>query len=400
MIFGFTALQYYMIIVGIFAVIYFLTPKKNIWIPFVVITVLFAILAYNLVPDSTDDLTTYYHHMDVFRSDGIEGVKYALEQDWFEWNTYWASLFYFYLLSRFPNNYFLPAVTILIVYSLGFYVLYKAAKKFEITKFGLFLAAMFFISTYWYYDVASGVRNGLAFTVAFACAYQQFVEKKHIGLCIIGYILATFMHSSGIIPVALVVLAVITRKLSGKFLNFMLIFGLVASGAIIEYLSNITDNSFIQSLAQKAESHVENAVTSSNTSFYVNVTVLLVIIILFAYFGNYISKCSFANDFRPMYKFMSIVTFFCIGSIFSHLIFLRLARWILPFIGALIFMIGAKAQKEVEERRLTSELQNGMFAQSTILLKIRPVTYILFIVYTAVSFWYSVNGSSLIWIHF
>lgn len=400
MIFGFTALQCYVAIVAIFCVVYLFTSRKNIWFPFVVITVLFSLLAYNLTPDPTDDLMTYYHHIDIFRNDGLDGVRYALEQNWFEWRTYKVSLFYFYLMSRFPNNHYLSAITILIVYSLGFYVLYKASKKFEISKFGLFLASIFFISTYWYYDTASGIRNGLAFAVAFACAYQQLVEKKQAVLCIIGYILAIFMHSSGIVPVALVVLSIITRKMNGKFLNVMLIFGLVASGALIEYLSNVTNSSFIQSLAQKAEAHVEDAAIVGNTRFYVNLTVLLVIVFLLAYFGNYISKCSFSHDLKFMYKFMSIVTFFCIGSIFSHLLFIRFARWILPLIGALVFMIGSKAQKEVEERRITTELQNGVFAQSSILLKIRPVVYILFVVYTAVSFWYSLNGSSLVWLHF
>lgn len=129
MFFGFTALECYVIIVAIFAIIYLFTPRKNIWLPFLVITVLFAALAYNLTPDVNDDLTTYYHHMDIFRKDGVDGLNYALEENWFEWRTYRVSLYYFYLLSKLPNNNYLSAVTIFIVYFLGFYVLYKFSKN-------------------------------------------------------------------------------------------------------------------------------------------------------------------------------------------------------------------------------------------------------------------------------
>lgn len=400
MILGFTALQWYIIIVAFFAVIYLFTPQKNIWFPFVAITLLFSFLAYNLTPASTDDIMVYYHHMDIFRADGLDGVNYALEQNWFDWRTYRVSLMYFYLLSKFPNNHFLPATTILIVYSLGFYVLYKASKKFDISKFGLFLASMFFISTYWYYDTASGTRNGIAFAVVFACAYQQFAEKKHILFCIVGYVAAILMHSSGIVPVALVVATILTKKLNSKFVNFILLFAMMASGAIIEYLGEVTDSDFIKSIAVRAESQTQDYIVSGNTGFYVNVSVLIVIVLLLLYFGNYISKYSLSRESKMLYKFMVIVIFFSIGAMFSELVFVRFARWIFPLIGALIFMIGTKAQKDVEERRITEEMQNGMFAQRSLFLKLRPVVYCLFVVYTAVSFWYSLNGSSLIWLHF
>ncbi len=400
MFFGFTALECYVIIVAIFAIIYLFTPRKNIWLPFLVITVLFAALAYNLTPDVNDDLTTYYHHMDIFRKDGVDGLNYALEENWFEWRTYRVSLYYFYLLSKLPNNNYLSAVTIFIVYFLGFYVLYKFSKKFDISKFDLFLASMFFISTYWYYDTASGIRNGLTFAVVFACAYQQFVEKRHILLCYIGYIMAVFMHSSGIVPVILVVITIITYKLSGKFVNFLLFFGLIIGGSLINYLSEITDNSFIQSLALKAEAHVEDTAFSGNTRFYVNITVLVVVILLLLYLSNYISKSVYADDLKKFYKFMSIVISFCVGAIFSHLLFIRFARWILPLIGSILFMLCMKIQLEIENSKDSYGLQNGMFIQKSFLSKIRPLVYIVYIGYTAVSFWYSLNGSSLVWIHF
>ena len=175
---------------------------------------------------------------------------------------------------------------------------------------------------------------------------------------------------------------------------------MMASGAIIEYLGEVTDSDFIKSIAVRAESQTQDYIVSGNTGFYVNVSVLIVIVLLLLYFGNYISKYSLSRESKMLYKFMVIVIFFSIGAMFSELVFVRFARWIFPLIGALIFMIGTKAQKDVEERRITEEMQNGMFAQRSLFLKLRPVVYCLFVVYTAVSFWYSLNGSSLIWLHF
>lgn len=208
------------------------------------------------------------------------------------------------------------------------------------------------------------------------------------------------MHSSGIVPVALVVATILTKKLNSKFVNFILLFAMMASGAIIEYLGEVTDSDFIKSIAVRAESQTQDYIVSGNTGFYVNVSVLIVIVLLLLYFGNYISKYSLSRESKMLYKFMVIVIFFSIGAMFSELVFVRFARWIFPLIGALIFMIGTKAQKDVEERRITEEMQNGMFAQRSLFLKLRPVVYCLFVVYTAVSFWYSLNGSSLIWLHF
>lgn len=245
MILGLSALQWYIIAVGAFAVVYLLTPRKNIWIPFVFITIMFTFIAYNLVPDPADDLTVYYHHIDVFRRDGKAGIDYALQENWFEWRTYKANLYYFILISKLPNNQYLPALTILIVYALGFDVLYKAANRFDISKINLFFGAVFFISTYWYYDTASGIRNGLAFAIAFSCAYYHLVERKNIVLCCFGYLCAAFMHSAGFMPVFLLIVALLTMNTSGKVINFLLIFGLVGGGAVINYLAGITDNSFI-----------------------------------------------------------------------------------------------------------------------------------------------------------
>lgn len=65
-------------------------------------------------------------------------------------------------------------MTMFIVYALMFLVMYKAAQRYQVSKGYVLLGTLFFLSTYWFYDTASGIRNGLAFAVVIACAYYHW----------------------------------------------------------------------------------------------------------------------------------------------------------------------------------------------------------------------------------
>lgn len=408
MLLGLTGLQFYVAAVIIFAVVYLFTPKKYIWFPFAVLTILFAVLAYHILPDPADDLTVYYHHMDVFRETGSEGLRYAIEEDWFEWKTFRASLYYVYIISRLPNNSFLPAITILIVYSLSFDVLYKAAKRFEISKGGLFFAAMYVITTFWYYDVASGTRNGLAFVIAFATAYNHIVEKKNIFICLAGYLCAALMHSTGIIPIAIVIAAFVTKNIKSKFINILFIFGISGSAAVIEILSNVTDNSFIQAIAEKAEVHGNidphlNLTIGSgggNTMYLVTLVTFFVVLFLVLYFGSDIKKSPYAEELKVLLQYVSLIMCFLLGCAFtSTLVFVRFVRWIIPVVGGIYIMVGLKTQKENEKKYIEDSFNNNIIPKKSLIYKLRPVVCIVLTAFMGVSFWYALNGSSLIFLH-
>lgn len=109
----------------------------------------------------------------------------------------------------------------------------------------MLLGTLFFLSTYWFYDTASGIRNGLAFAVVIACAYYHLVEKRNIILCLFGYVAACLLHSSPILPVALVLLTLLTMKFNSKFINVVMILGLAVGGAFIQFIAeNQTMNSY------------------------------------------------------------------------------------------------------------------------------------------------------------
>lgn len=400
MMFGLTAIECFIAIVFIFAVLYWIIPKKYVWLVFSVATLLFAVLAYNMTPYETDDLSRYFVHLDNLRKGGIDELHHYFEEDYNHWKTYRMCGYYFYFISRFPDNRYMAAVTIFIVYGLMFLVLYKASVRFNVGKLYLFIGTMFFLSTYWYYDTASGIRNGLTFAVIFACAYYHLVERKYIPLCYLGYVLACLTHSAGIILVALVVLTEITLNNSGKFLNFTLVFGLAAGGALLEFLSTKTDNDFIQSIAGKAEDNTAGGVLYTDTGYLVNISVFLVVAFLLFYVSIYILNCDYTKELKRIYKYSSIIIYFMIGCLFSELIFLRIARWILPMVGALFYMIGMQIQSDKIKKNGLSYYNYYAPPNEALRIKTKPIFNALFIGYTAVHFWYLCAGSSLNWMHF
>lgn len=402
--FGFTAVQMFVIFTAIFVALYWMIPYKYRWVPMVLLTFAYAWLAYNMVPYDTDDVVNYMGMFDGYKEYGWDGMKWHIEDDHFDLKTFRVPAYYLFILSKlFKDSSIVPAATIFIVYALAFSVLYKASKKFEVDKLHLFFGLMFFISTYWYYDVASGTRNGLAFTIAFACAYQHLIEKKHISLCIFGYIIATFTHSSGLLPVLVALVAAFTFNYSGKFVNYLIYFGLFAGESIIQFLASITNIGFIEAIANKSERYSVqyDSYYAGLTSFNVNVVTFIFVILLLIYVSHYLLKQNQGKiECVMLYKLCSLFLFFAIGCFFSRLIFVRLIRWIIPMIGGLLFMVGMQLQKSQENRDTSAYLTYYAPTAEMFRYRTRGVVFLVFTVYTAVHFWYAINGSSLIWLHF
>lgn len=399
MFFGLSAIECFVVIIAIYTVLFWLIPRKYVWFTFSVVVILLAVLAFRMEPNETDDLMRYYEHLDYLRQNGYDGLKHMIETNNNNWETYRACAYYFYFISLFPDNHYMAAVTIFIVYGLMFLVFYKAANRFGVEKWYLYLGTMFFLSTYWYYDTASGIRNGLAFAVVMACAYYHLVEKKNVILCFVGYILACLTHSAGIMIVALIIIALLTYNFKGSFLNILLVFGLAGGSALIQFLATVTDNSFIQSIAGKAEQNSAAETMESGTMFYVNIATFVMVAVVILYVSRYITHSDYYNEIKKFYKFSSVIMFFLIGTLYSGLIFVRIVRWILPVIGALLFMIGMQIQKESVKKLPSNYIYDGPL-RDTLRLKTKSLFVLAYIGYTAVHLWYLCTGSSLNWIHF
>lgn len=401
MFFGFTALQSFVLIILLFIVIYWLLPKNLSWISYLVLVLLLSSLAFNVEPNESDDLYRYFDTLNFLRNGGKEAWDTCIENKWNSWNIYRVCGWYFYLISRLPNNHYMPAITIFIVYGLMFMVINNISKRYDASKVDTFIGSMFFISTYWYYDTVSGIRNGLAFAVVFTCAYYHLMVRKHIPLCIIGYVLACFTHSAAIMPVVLIALAILTLNNSGKYINFLLIFGIIGGGIGIQFLASaFPGNEFLQSIAGKAETNGLGDSLYTDTLYLTNVVTVVLVAIIVLYYSYYILRSDQSKEIKLLYKFCSIVIYFVIGSLYSVLIFMRFARWVIPIIGALFIIVGRKTQEDVSQEKGADFMK--YFAPFTVRIRYQTKTVfsLVIVAYIIIHFWYLCAGSSLNWIHF
>lgn len=400
--FGLSAIECFVAIVAIFAMLYWITPRKYAWFPMLVTVILLSVLAYYVIPNDSDDLNRYFMQLDYLRDYGKEYLDRCIKDNvnGSNWGTYRMCGYYFYLLSKFPNDHWMPAVTIFIVYSLMFLVIYKSSQRFCISKKNLFFGSIFFLSTYWYYDTLSGIRNGLTFAIIIACAYYHLVERKRFVFCFTGYVIACLIHSSGIMIVALVILTEITLNNSGKFMNFLLIFGIIGGGALVQFVATQTDNSFINAIAGQVETHANTDGFYGDTIFLVNISILIFVAFFVVYYSRYLLNSEYTAEIKRFYKFSSIIVYFSIGSLTSVLIFMRITRWIIPVIGSVMYMLGAQFQEKYIQVNGESYLQYYAPLSDSIRYKSKSFTRIIFVLYTAVHFWYLINGSSVHWMHF
>lgn len=398
--FGFTAVECFVIIIAIYILVYWLTPRKGAWFPMLLVVILLSVLAYYSVPNETDDLTRYFKQLEYLKIYGHDYLTRCFDEDINGWGTYRVAGYYFYFISKFPDVYWLPTVTVFIVYGLMFLVMYKVAQRFEVNKLYLFAGTMIFISMYWFYDTYSGIRNGLAFAIILACAYYQLVERKRIPLCMLGYVLACLLHSAGIIFVLMVAVAMFTLNTSGKFIKVLLVFGVAMGNALFQYLASITDNSFVQSVAEKVEKNSAVGSLYTGVNFLVNISAFIFLALIMIYLGVYILEGEYSNELKRFYKLACIFIYFLFGCVLNTLVFMRLSRWLIPIIGAIVYMIGMQVQNNQFNKYGMAYYKYSNIQKFSVRTKLKPAFDIICIGYVSVHFWYLCVGSSLCWLHF
>ena len=266
----------------------------------------------------------------------------------------------------------------------------------------LFLAAFFILSTYWFYDICSGIRNGLTFTLFCFFAYVELVEKKYKPLCWLGYLAMCMMHSSGILMMMIRVALIVSGKRNGKLVSILVFFAMVVGGAVVPRLGDIFGIEYLQLISQKAERAVSTAGTYSNTQYMVNISVFVVAAIVFFYMSYAVNKQKEKyKGFSEYMNFVQLIIFFMLGSVTFGLTFIRFARWVIPAVITTVFMVGMQATSNEKNEILESGgkkksiIKSGMTVSSN-----EIIINFCFVAYTIVHMWYACNETSLIWLKF
>lgn len=391
----------YLAIVAAFCVIYPFVPRKYIKWLFLALVLALSVMAFFVVPEETDDLSNYFWQVANLRKGGFSLLRQMIEDGSEDWDSLPVCGLYFYLISRFPDNGMLPAVTIFLAYGSIFWVLWRAAKRYEVNKWYLFLASVFLLSTYWFYDICSGIRNGLTFTLFCFFAYVELVEKKWRPACWVGYVAMCLMHSSGILMMMVRLALLFSGRKGSKLTSVLIFFVMIVGGAIMPHLGEITGIEYFQLISQKAERAASTSGFANGTQYLVNVSVFVVAVCVF-YYAVYVIKKQTEKyeSFSDYINFVQLIVFFMLGSITFVLTFIRFARWVIPAVISVVFMVGMQANSDLKAQLVTEKKSKSIIKSGMTLSSNELVINFCMVAYTAVHMWYACNGTSLIWLKF
>lgn len=326
----------YFAIVIAFCVIYPFIPRKHIKWLFLAFVLALSVMAFYVKPLETDDLLRYYNSLDLLRKKSLSGY-FDLQRDGYgNFDAVPVCGLYFFFVSKLGNNNFLPAITIFLTYGSMLLVIWRFANYYKISKLYIFVGTFFLLSTYWYYDTCSGIRNGLAFAVAMFCIYFDLVEKKKI-FCL-GYFVAMGIHSAAVIFLGLRLLTEINMRLRLKILNAISLVGIFFGSYIIEFLGKIFNNSFFKVLLEKTAINKVRVISFTSGVTILSIVLLLAVIIMCIYM-NYRINMDDVKNVESINYFFILLLFFSVGSLSSYLIFTRFMHWVIPMLGSLIIML-------------------------------------------------------------
>lgn len=326
----------YFAIVIAFCVIYPFVPRKHIKWLFLALVLALSVMAFYVKPLETDDLLRYYNSLDLLRKKSLSGY-FDLQRDGYgNFDAVPVCGLYFFFVSKLGNNNFLPAITIFLTYGSMLLVIWRFANYYKISKLYIFVGTFFLLSTYWYYDTCSGIRNGLAFAVAMFCLYFDLVEKKKI-FCL-GYFVAMGIHSAAVIFLGLRLLTEINMRLRLKILNAISLVGIFFGSYIIEFLGKIFNNSFFEVLLEKTARNKVRVISFTSGVTILSIALLLAVIIMCIYM-NYRINMDDVKNVESINYFFILLLFFSVGSLSSYLIFTRFMHWVIPMFGSLIIML-------------------------------------------------------------
>ena len=391
----------YLIIVLLFCAIYPLVPRKHIKWLFIALVLALSIMAFFAVPKDTDDLYNYFRTLAKLRHGGFKCLRRMIENGEEHWDSLPVCGFYFYLISLFPDNGMLPAVTIFLAYGSMFWVLWRASQRYEVNKWYLLVASFFILSTYWFYDICSGIRNGLTFTLFCFFAYVELVEKKWRPACWVGYVAMCLMHPSGILMMMIRIALLLSGKKNSKFMSVLVFFALILGGAVVPRLGEITNIEYLKLISEKAERATATSGFVNGTQYLVNVSVFVVAVCVFCYAAYVIKKQTEKYESFSYYiNFVQLIVFFMLGSITFTLTFIRFARWVIPAVISVVFMVGMQANSNAKIEMLTGRKNKSVIKSGMTLSSNELVINFCMVGYLLVHMWYACNGTSLIWLKF
>lgn len=306
-----------------FFLLVFIVPEKQMKLLCVCYIFAIAVIAYNSVPVDRIwiDLKSYLADIKIYRPMGIRD--------------FWAQLserplpvlqVYLYLVSKLGRDGFLMGITITIVYSVNFYILFDAAKRYQIGHGAVRFAIIFLICTYPYYDAISWTKNPLAFALFALSLYGELIQGRSKVICWAGYLLALGLHTS---ITALIMLRVILL-FWGRFSQLLWRVALIGFSAFIQPIMDfvmklLPPSLYFQTVDTKVDAYFGAIEIKSFNRWGVCVSKYLVFIISYIQYYMTAKRGKQENGIPDEYlNYLLILLLFLGGTILRHDLFTRM----------------------------------------------------------------------------
>lgn len=267
--------------------------------------------------------------------------------------------FYLYLIGYLKNYHFLPAISVLIDFSLLFSILNCELKRSK-TKGSFISSSLFlFMSSSVFMTSISGTRNMIAYCIIVWCVYREFVLNKNFILHLPFYLIAASFHHMGQVMLIYRVIFFLFEKNNIANYIFKILMGMSLIVIIIKYAPN-----FIAGILNKFDAYSGSFQKGEEYFFIWGAIISVVqyflciyIVFLFYKFKEYFKyQADYINLTNIIHFLIPLLIIAFLSSFFSYVTYGRILLFIniflLPTIVMLLKTLPQKRQKNIQIKLL------------------------------------------------
>ncbi|MBE6631283.1 MAG: hypothetical protein E7623_01125 [Ruminococcaceae bacterium] len=298
---------------------------------FRIYTIILTIMGFLYVPSVQSDL---YRINESIRLLGTMDFR-SFFDTFVEGSTIPAANVFYWIIGQIGILRILPAFTVFVCYNCIFYIFWKTAEIYKVSRANISIALLFFMSIGTYIFVVSNIRTMLALSIIAYCFFKETVEKKKSIKYMLLYVCAVLIHNLAVIVFLFRIFAPIFKKERAfvyRTMHFMAF--ALALGFLLIYAKDFTNKIFY-----KAESYLFGNVYSYFWDYLIGVIVLIVeICVAFTYMKQKKAKEGYAlmSDYGFLLMVCILVS---IVSFNSFSVFHRITTYFSPIIATPLLML-------------------------------------------------------------
>lgn len=304
----------YVIVLFIMCILVSKCNKKQIGKILFIYTIILSIMGFIFVPPKGADLYRLNINMQEYaRLDFLSILDYTKS------STTPITILYMYFIGKTEIEGLLPAITAFIFYSNIFYIFKKTVTKYNIESKKIFIVLLFFMATGSFFEVISGIRTMLAFSIIMRSVFEEIIEEKSFIKNVIWYIIAGLIHPVGLAVVIIRIFFFMLTKQSAKSKKVRNILILLMAMALLYTVGK----NYLFEMLNKITEYITLGNYSYIWEYIIGTITLIVIFEIQHFYKKYIKKEHYNIEIENIYKFSWVINIISIFLAFEYNTFHR-----------------------------------------------------------------------------